>query len=187
LEEERIRSALEIALERVSRMPELTPAEVAAQKEKEYGPVGAALGNRFLEGFLAAGEIKAELARHPGELGRIVRRACLAQLCGSLAVDDPQRTRRAMEGIRALQNPGGAFFEEAEQEMQSLLDGFEREAAAGREKAEAGARQALADLGVSGPALRPNLASGEFWGKEVSRILRAFEPRLQELRSRLMS
>jgi hypothetical protein len=48
VEEERIKSAFEIAMERISDLPELTPEEIAAQNEKKYGPIGKVIAGNYV-------------------------------------------------------------------------------------------------------------------------------------------
>ena len=57
MKEEKIKSALEIAMEKVSDLPELTREEIEEQKEKEYGPVGDAVAKKYLSGTISDGEL----------------------------------------------------------------------------------------------------------------------------------
>ena len=88
MEEERIKSALELAMERVAGLPELTPEEIAEQKEKEYRPVGETLGNKYLQGVIDGREMASELSQYRGEPARIVGKSLVSCLRSSIRLDD---------------------------------------------------------------------------------------------------
>jgi len=182
VEEERIKSALELAMERISGMPELTPEEKAAQKEKEYAPLGTALAVKYMGGMLDSGELPGALARYEGDAQRIVRRSLIAGLLGELRLDSTEgQVRRAWNGL-----------EQVAAAKKDVLDGYmkivnEFEAAKEQSLMEfaAAANESLKALGISGAAVRPNLNENEQWKREVERLRQSFEPALERLRQSL--
>ncbi len=172
-------------MERLARLPKMTPAEVAAQKEKEYGPVGLALGQRFLSGAILANEIAPELRRFSGEAGRIVRRALMDALCRSIELNDEQKSRKALSGIRELVSEQGAFPESAEQDLAQIFAEYGTEKERRSRKLEEVAIEKLRNLGISGTALRANMEENEAWQQEMQNLQQDFEPRLQKIRELL--
>ncbi len=185
MEEERIKSALEIAMERISGLPRLTPEEIAAQKEREYWPIGESLAHRYLEGALPADQLKAEADRHEGEQGRIVRRALLRTLGGWIRLDDAPKAQQALAGM-ALFMTDKDLSGEAEVRLRHILDAYEREKAEKAREFESISRGELLKKGISGSAVRPNLEQDEDWKQELVRIQEEYQPGLADLREMLL-
>jgi hypothetical protein len=76
----KIKSTVELAMERAAKLPRLTEEEIRQRRREEYGPRGRAIAQRFLGGELAETDVGAELADHRVEEGEIVREAFLATL-----------------------------------------------------------------------------------------------------------
>lgn len=182
MEEERVKSALEIAMERISGLPELTPAEIAEQKEKEYQPVGEALTNKYMQGILDENGFLFELNKHQGDSGIIVRRALISSLCRSIRLDDFQATVKALNGLCLLAGDAEDIREKANAAWIRILDGFEQGKNTTLEKYEASEREKLDALGISGSAVRPNLKENELLKKELDGLCASFEPEMEKLR-----
>jgi hypothetical protein len=187
LEEERVKSALEIAMERISRMPELTPDEIAAQREKECGPIGLALSKRFLDGTILESELEPELKKYSGEQARIVRRVLIDALCRSIQLDDQQKSRKALSGIRELLSREGRFPETTGDDLEQILASYDEAKSRELQRFEILEIEHLNEFGISGTAVRPNMAENEAWQQEMQRIQQAFEPRLDSIRKALSS
>jgi len=185
VDDDRIKSAIEIAMERVSDMPELTPEEIDEQKERELRPVGEAIGNRFLQGMIGEKELRAELGKRRGDSGRMAGRACVAVLSGSIQLEDVPAAQRALDGLLELARGRPVFRDGARGAWERILGEFrQREAAVAREF-ETRAREAFAARGISGSAIRPNLAADEPYREALGELYRFFEPALEKLRSEL--
>ena len=183
MEEEGIKSALELAMERVAKLPELSAEEIAEQREKEYRPLGEAIGHRYLEGILGAGELAPEAGRHEGNAGRIVRRGLVGCLSGAIGPENRLAADRARAGLLAL--AGEREDGEAAAEWGRILDEYEARRAALAEEQAAGARARLAVLGISGSAVVPVMERDEGYVTALAARRREFEPALERLRSRL--
>jgi len=183
VEEEKVKSALEIALEKISGLPRLTPEEVAAQKEMEYRPAGEAICRKYLEGTITCDALPAELARYPGE--QIVRRALIEGLCRSMQLEDARKAFMALAGMAAIKTNKSGLVEAGE-ELRRIIGDFERE----QQEKSAGfltlEKQQLSSLGISGTAVRPNLNESEKLQQELAGIRRSYEPRLEGLRNMLL-
>lgn len=186
VEEEKIKSALEIAMEKVARLPELTPEEIAAQKEKEYGPVGEALYLKYLEGTLGSRDLPSELDKYRGEEGRIVRRALILSLCRSIQFEDARKARSAMQGIALLAARDGDNLDEARKEFEQILGEIDREIQQKLQIFEASAKAKLKSRGISGSAIRLNPKADPGWLQELARTRRDHAPRMEKLRITLM-
>lgn len=185
MEEHRIKSALEIAMEKVAGMPGLSQEEITEQKEREYRPIGEAMARRYLESAIRVGDLPGELGKYRGDEGRIVKRAFLSSLYRSIELGDAARGRRAMEGIQVLVG-ASRRLEEAKGEFEATSGEFEREINRKREAFETMEKERLRRLGISGSAIRPNVKDREDWQQERSRIGHEYGSRLDKLRKILM-
>jgi hypothetical protein len=187
LKEERVKSALELAMEKISGLPELTPEEIAEQKEKEYGPVGEAIAAKYLNGTITNHALQAELDKHSQDAASIVRRALITCLCRELRLDnDGEFARRALQGVRPLASGSKDFFEEAERDFQEILSEYMQEKEKRLRKFEIRAKEKLAKIWISGSALRPNLNVDRDWQRESIEIRHFFEQELERLRNSLI-
>ncbi|MBN2241692.1 MAG: hypothetical protein JW793_03300 [Acidobacteria bacterium] len=184
--DEGIKSALEIAMERISGLPELTPEEIAEQKEKEFRPLGEALASKYMQGVIAETEIPAEIARHAGEPGEIVRRAFVAFLCRSVRPDDPGAAVRALNGLCRLAGDAEGLREKTTTAWSRILDDFQKRKDKILLECEATEMEKLGSLGISGSALRPNMADNESLKNELDALRRSCEPELEKLRAVLL-
>lgn len=185
MKEHRIKSAMEIAMEKMASVPRLTPEEVARQKEKECRPIGEAIAGKYLESAITGAELPVQLGKYRGDEGRIVRRAFISSLCQSIEPADAARSRRALEGV-LLAAGADSGFEKLRQESEEILSDFERETGQRYTTFERVERERLEKLGVSGSAIRPNLREREEWRQELGKIRQAYDLRLDRLRTRLM-
>lgn len=78
MEDRKIKSALEIAMEKASKMTDLTPQEIREQKEHEYIIRGKAIANRYLTGAIKKHELSFELKKFQGDEKQIIRKATLS-------------------------------------------------------------------------------------------------------------
>ncbi len=183
MEEERVKSAFEIAMERISALPELTPEEIAEQNEKRYGPIGEALAGKFLGRLIDDDEMLAEMAKYTAEQGKIVRRSLILSLCRSMSSGEPpDRAAKASAGLIRLSPGKRAFIERAAAEIQSFAREFEE---ARRKKSVDFATSFLRPLGITGTAIRVNPAENPQWEEELRRLRQEYEPKLERLRSAL--
>jgi hypothetical protein len=183
VEEEGVKSALELAMERISGLPELTPEEIAEQKEREYRPVGEALANKYMQDIIDEQDIQTELSRHRGNAGRIIRQAFISCLCRSIRLEDFQMTVKAMNGLCRLAGDADDIREKANAAWARILDDFENRKNKTLQENEASEREKLNALGISGSAVRPNLKDNESLKKNLDELRASFEPELEELRA----
>jgi hypothetical protein len=185
--EEEIKSAFELAMERVVRMPRLTPEEMAEQKEREYGPLGVAIAVRYLDGVLSDTDLPHELNKHDGIQLSIVRRALISSLCREIQFEKgPGPVRRALNGLAQIAPEKKDVIERSRDDYARLAEEFE----AAKEKSlgefAITANTQLQALGISGSAVRANLNENAQWKEELTRIRQSFEPKLEQLREDLI-
>jgi hypothetical protein len=186
VEEERVKSAFELAMERISAMPELTQEEIAAQKEKQYRPVGESIAGRYLKGLLSGSEILKELDKYRDEPRQTVRRGLVYALCAKIHLqEEPETVERALQGLGQLSPGKKSLIEKAEQTFRRIEDAFEQNKDKKSSDFGNAAAKIIETLGISGSAVTPNLNENEDWQKELARMRQTCETWLKALRSEL--
>lgn len=181
MEDEGVKSALELAMERISGLPELTPEEIIEQKEKEFRPLGEALANKYMRGIVDAHDIPAELSRHQGDSGRIVRHVFISCVSRSVQLEDFQAAVKALDGLYRL--TGDDMREKANAAWIEILEDFQQKRNQTLQECERAEMEKLSILGISGSAVRPSLSENESLNKKLSELHRSFEPDLEKLRA----
>ena len=179
----KIKSTIELAMEKAAKLPRLTEEEIRQRREEEYGPRGRAIAELILRGELAVDRLDAELSRYDGEQGEIVQRAFLTSLCQAMDLEDAEATTRAFEGIRAVVRDGP--LEEASSRWSGILRDYEEQRQQKFSMTEEAESVLLRDLGVSGSTIRLNLQENERWRRERSALLERFRPQVEEIKREL--
>jgi hypothetical protein len=178
-----IKSTLELAMEKAAKLPKLTPEEIRERQEREYGPLGRAIAERFLRGELPDSRLRAELCKHEGEAGEIARKAFAERMGQSIDLEDAETATRVLEGSKLLVRDG--CLEDAVRRLDETLRDYERKKQQERAKTEEAETTRLRALGISGSAIRLNLqASGE-WRARMGELRREFELKLDQIRREL--
>jgi hypothetical protein len=99
-----IKSTLELAMEKVAKMPKLSPEEVRERREREFGPRGRGIARRYLDGALRLTDLEIEICRFQDEDREVVTRTLKSTLCDAIdleEMDGSRRVREATEGWTA--------------------------------------------------------------------------------------
>ena len=183
MEDKRIKSALEIAMERAASMPGLTQEELAERKEREYRPRGVAIGRRYLEGALKKRDLQTELSKYQGQEGEIVKRAFLLTLNQSISPENRSVSLKALEGIRAIEPTDN--FDEIKRQIEEIFDEFGQQVERHVGQYEALEKERFQKLGICGSAVKPNLEESQTWQAEFKRIQSEYNSRINKLKENL--
>ena len=183
MEGKKIKSALEIAMEKAAEIPELTREELREQKQGEDGVRGRAIANRYLERTLRERDLEIELGKYQGEEREIVRKAFLLALCQSIGLKDMEKTRRVLEGIQSLEANGR--LEEIGKEIENIFGAFQQERQQRYLTLEQLEKDKLGQLWIWGSAAKPNLEENKDWRKESGEIQFKYDLRINKLKEEL--
>jgi hypothetical protein len=184
VEDKRIKSALEIAMERAASMPGFTQEELAKQKEREYQPRGAAIGRRYLEGALKERDLQTELSKYRGQEGEIVKRAFLLTLNQSIKLESKSLSLRVLYGIKAIEPT--TDLGEMKRQIEAIFDEFGQQVEQKIGRYEALEKERFQKLGISGSAVKPNLEESQTWQEELKRIQSEYDSRISKLKENLL-
>jgi hypothetical protein len=184
MEDKKIKSALEIAMEKVAKMADLTPQEIREQKEREYGPRGEVTANKYLSHVYKNADLAVELKKYQGQEGEIVRKAFLFFLCRAIQLDNVDKGRRAIEGIQALDIDFD--FEKVEGEFEEISSAFNREREKTYQKLEESQREVLYGLGISGSAVKPNVKEKADFQNDLNQVRELYDMRINKLKDKIL-
>jgi hypothetical protein len=179
----KIKSTVELAMEKAAKLPRLTKEEIRHQQEKEYGPRGRAIAGRFLAEDLAEEDLEAELSRYQGEQGEIVRGAFLASICEAIDIEDAEAIARVFEGIKTLVRDDQ--LEGTARRSSDILRNYQEQRQREFARTERAESVTLRELGVSGSAIRLNMEQSQGWREKRSELLEGFRPRVDEIKREL--
>jgi len=182
--EDRIKSAREIAMEKVAKLPNLTPEEIREQKEREYIPRGEVIARKYLAKALRETDLKLELDKYQGEEAQIVRQAFLSTLGQSIGLEEADQGQRALEGMRALGMD--VDYERAKEEFTEISRAFNHAQEKAFERLEEAQKEMLRRSGISGSAVRPDVTGNKDVQNELQQMRQPYESRLHELKERLL-
>jgi hypothetical protein len=179
-----IKSTLEIAMEKVAKMPKLTPEEVLERREKEFWPRGRAIANRYLEGALQHTDLQIEICKFKDEERGVVAKALKSSLCEAIDLDEMDRSRRALEALQVLGE--GTELENEAGELEELHTEYLRQRERALDEFEELEEERLRQLGISGSAVRPNPEAAQDLQQKLQEDQRVFSSRIEDLRRELL-
>jgi hypothetical protein len=179
-----IKSTLEIAMEKIAKLPKLTPEEIREQREKELGPRGKAIANRYLEGTLKETDLETEISLFQEEERDIVRRSLNASLCNAIDLENREQSCRSLSALQVLQQDAG--LEEKTRELEKIFTDYLRQQEEGLTELERQERESLRALGISGSAVRPNPEASPESQEKLQVLQQRFRARIEDLRRELL-
>jgi len=153
VEEKRIKSAWEIAMEKIEKMGELTLKEKREMKEKEYAPKGKVMAERFLDEVIGPRYLEIELQKFKNDEKEIVKKAAFEVFKEAIAMEEFSKSQRALEGISVL----GKEIADLKDKISFLFEEY-------KIKIEKAIREREEQLKISGSAIGEiNLEATEIW------------------------
>lgn len=180
-----LKSAWEIAQERVNRLGKLSTGEREEQEKQRYRQIGQALAQKWLDSSRHV-DMGAELNKH-GEKGReMIKQALIGHLTEAIAFTNVQSidtTKRLIEAISSVQPE----LRPQAEEMAGLLHEYEEAEQKLRQELEGDYRETLHRLRISGTAVGAiNLEASDKWQLARNELLEVFTPALDDLKRALV-
>jgi hypothetical protein len=184
VEDHRIKSAREIAMEKVAKVTGLTHEELRLQKEKECRPRGEAIAKRYLQDAVRGTDLPIELGKYRSEEQQIVKSALLSTLFDSIDVEDINRSKKELKGIQIVLKADD--FEAIEHELETINSQFKENVRQEYIMCEEIERERLEKLGISGSAVKPNVEGTEDWQHRVGKIRSHYAVKVDHLKKTLI-
>ena len=181
--DEKVKSALDIALEKAQRLGSFSAEERQRLKEEEFGAVGEALGKRYLDG-LPLRDVEIELKRYKDEDRHVVARYLLSFLRSMVDISDIKMSESALTAIQYLFGDSDAVegIRNLFREYQRTKEEAWRE---NRNTLEAAKRNQLTLKGISGSAVDPGVETCSEWLEIQRRLDSHYRERLEKLKAPL--
>jgi hypothetical protein len=180
-----IKSAWELAMEKVEKLGKLSPEELQRQKAERCGSIGQGLAERYLSG-LALRDLKLELDKHKGEEKELVRAALASRLIAAIELGEAERLVKVVEAILGLRLKSEHGLPAARGEIEGLFAEYREAQQKKRREVETAARGVLHQLRISGSAIgsvNPEVVPE--WKNELDKIAQPYRERLDEIKARL--
>jgi hypothetical protein len=178
--DDKLKSALDIALEKASKLGKISDEERREAREKELTGVGEALSARYLKG-LPIRDVELELAKYKEDKQKIIR-YFLDRLWDRINLGDPEGIDKILSAIEHFAGDSGVA-----EGIRSLSIEYrnEVEKTLGKNKnsLEDARRKELKRKGISGSAVIPAVESSPEWFQLREDLNSRYRKRLEELKS----
>ena len=171
-----IKSAWELAMEKVEKLGKLSPEEVRRQKTE-----------KCLSG-LALRDVRIELDKYKGEERELVRAALASKLIDAIELGDAERLSKVLEGISELNLKSREGLASIRAEIEQLFAECREAEQKKRREVETAARGVLHQLRISGSAIgsvNPEVVPE--WKNELDKIALPYREKLGDIKARLRS
>jgi len=182
-----IKSAWELAMEKVDKLGKLSPEELRKQREDKCRSIGQGLAERYLGGMLLR-DLKLELDKRKSEERQLVGEALASKLIDAIELGDAGRLSKVIEGISELNLRSAEGLAGVRAEIEELFGEFPEAEQKKRREVETAARGVLHKLRISGSAIgsvNPEVVPE--WKNELDKIAQPYRERLDGLKARLRS
>ena len=180
-----MKSAWEIAQQRVERLGKLSSEEREQQERERYRQIGQALAQKWLDSPRRP-DITADLGEQEAKGRDIIRRAAVAHLAESIDLTGAgaaDSARRAIDVISSL----APELQPRTDELAGLVQEYEEAERRLRQEIESDCREALHRLRISGTAVGDiNVEASRQWQTAHSELAGAFAARLDDARRKMM-
>ena len=181
-----IKSAWELAMEKVDKLGKLSPEELRQQKEDKCKSIGQGLAEKHLSGS-SLRDLKIELDKQKGEERELVRAALSSKLIDAIELGDAERLAKVVEAISDLKLKSEDGLPAARNEIEGLFAEYREAEQKKRREVETAARGVLHQLRISGSAIgsvNPEVVPE--WKNELDKIAQPYRERLDGLKARLV-
>jgi hypothetical protein len=180
-----IKSAWELAMEKVDKLGKLSPEELRQQKEDRCRSMGQGLAEKYVSGS-SVRDLKLELDKHKGEERELVRTALASELIGAIDLGDTERLSKVIEGISELDLKDKGRLIDIRAEIGQLFGEYREAEEKKRREVDSAARGALHQLRISGSAVGGvNPEVFPEWKSELDRIAQPYRERLDHIKAKL--
>jgi len=178
--EEKLKSALDIALERAGKLGKMSDAERQEARAKELAGFGEALSERYLKG-LPVRDIELELARYKEDRQKVIR-YFLDRLWDRIDLGNPQGVDNILSAVEHFTG-NSSVAEKVLSLATEYRNEVEKTLGKNRGSLEDAGRKELKRKGISGSAVIPAIESSPDWLQLQEDLSSRYRKRLEELKA----
>jgi hypothetical protein len=179
-EDDKVKSALEIALEKAQRLGALSEEEKQRLKNEEIAALGKALAERYLNG-LPLRDIEVELAERAEEERLTITHHLLQSLIDKIDIVHIGTDDRIIAALQRLSGEAG-LVQSIKNLIQEYHGSIEEARQEHQRKLEAAKRNELESKGISGSAVQPAFETSPEWMRIRQKLDSHYRERFEELR-----
>lgn len=180
---ERIKSAKEIALEKVEKLGRLSPEELKEERDRRYVEVGRQLALRYLSSRNLT-DIKEELLKYNGEERNVVERSLLRDMVEGVELGNHDQLSLLLELASQTKDE---TVSKAGQEINDLFHSYQEAAERGKKEVKNEGKNILHQLRISGDAIGEiNLRAKEEWKKRIEAVASPYAEELYRIKEGLL-
>lgn len=181
-----MKSALEIALEKLKKLDDRGKEEAVEMEQQKYTQAAASLGNAFLQGKIKAEKIKESINRYPEESRDAALKAFLAVIVPKM---DLENTSDILKAILLLKDDAKTqrACQKAEELYHDQHRKWQEKTTALEQKKATSMREKLAAEGIKGSALAGfNIKQLPQWEAVSSRLQEEYQELLRDFHAVLL-
>ena len=181
-----LKSAWEIAQEKVNRLGKLSAEEKEQQERQRYRQIGQVLAQKWL-GSSRQPDMTAELNKHEEKERKIIKQAVIEHLVEAIEFTITQDANSVKRVIAVISSLGPELQPKAE-EISQLVQEYEAAEQKIRQELESDYRETLHKLRISGTAVDTiNIETDHKWQVARQELVESFTPGLNDLKQALIS
>lgn len=178
-----VKSAFEIAMEKVANMPKIDAEAIKENKRKEVMAAGENLAAKMMKGTLRVKNLENELTKYKSEEREQIQAAFMKSLKEYISLESTATNQLVLETLKTLDE--GMDLESVQGELNALIEEYLVQRNLEYAKSIKAEKEKLADLGISGSAVIPNIYDDPEWQESVENLQQSFQPRLTTIREKL--
>jgi len=179
-----IKSAWEIAQEKVEKLGKLSPDELKKKSEEKFTLIGQAIADKYLGG-LDLWQLEVELDKYKSEEKATLKESVALKLVQAIELGNNERLSRIIEGIAYLKQEKAV--REIDDKIKKLFKEYNQVEQEGSEKLEKSAGEILHQLRISGSAIASVNPKALGEGKQdLEQLTQPYRERLEPLKQKLI-
>lgn len=182
--EGKVKTALELAMEKVNAMPKLDADALLEERKKESTDKGEAIAHKYLQNMHHKTDIRSDIYQIEGQQQEFVRSAALNSLVNELSLTQPEQNRHILEGIEQIYD--GFSITRFQEKIDRIIDDFQKELQKAGSKVHRSLVDQLQKQGITGTAVTPNLTASAAWREKYAEISAGYTGKLYKLQSALI-
>jgi hypothetical protein len=180
---ERIRSAREIALERVEKLGRLSSEELKEERARKCAEVGRELALRYVTSHNSS-EIEGELLKYSGEERNMVERSLWQDMVGKLELGNDDRLSFLLELASRMKNE---TIDKAGPKISDVFSSYREAVEKSKREIRNEGKNMLHGLRISGDAVGEiNFRAREEWKRRIEDVALPYEEELSRIKEKLL-
>jgi len=177
------KTAFELAMEKIDRMPKLDKKEIEKQNKKELAEKSEAIVHRYFHGSLKIQNLEQEISQFDNNEQPMVRKNLLNQLKESIGLIDREMNTKVLAAIQQLD--GKVDLVKINSDLDNIILKYQHQRQKEYANLEKEELKQLQKMGIAGSAVAPNIQKSENWLLTEEKLKNQFDQKLVKIREML--